>query len=127
MSCGDNPIFKINGRSSTRLTAALKLACDDRTAIGYALDTKDDNPRMVFFWASHAKMIPFPGKATPEFLASFIEMWLNDQMLKYPSEPDHDGDNAKGWFIYTEGWGHIEPYHYPAFLAIEPHWIMYGK
>ncbi len=127
MSCGDAPILKINGRSKERLLAALSLALDDHKAVGYLIDTKNERPRMVFFWTKHDKMIPFPGKTTPEFIASHIEIWLNDQMLEYPPEPDHDGHNSRGWYMYTEGWGHIEPYHYPAFLAIEPHWIMYGK
>ena len=70
-------------------------------------------------------MIPFPGPTNPEFLASFIEIWLKN--AEYCREPDHDGDNGRGWYMYTEGWGHIDGYGYQAFLAVETHWIMYGK
>ena len=125
MSCGDAPILKINGRSIERLKIALTLGLSDHKAIGYLIDTKDNNPRMVFFWSEHPKMTPFPGKTTPEFLASFIDMWL--QNAEYGNEPDHDGHNDRGWYMYTESWGQINDYDWKSFLAIEPHWIMYGK
>lgn len=41
-------------------------------------------------------------------------------------EPDHDGDNDKGFRLFTESWGQVFG-EYQAFVAIEPIWAMYGK
>ena len=56
--------------------------------------------------------------------ADFAMRWLAEQDYGY--EPDHDGDNEKGWRIYTGAWGHIDGDHY-AICAIMPEWAMYGK
>lgn len=54
----------------------------------------------------------------------FAMRWLSAQ--DYGNEPDHDGDNGKGWQIYTEGWGHVgSDYH--SVCAVKPAWAMYGK
>jgi hypothetical protein len=132
LETGDWPIFQINGKSKERLIKALSLA-PGGPAIGYALDIREDDNervhRMVLFQYPHDKMTKFPGKATPDFLAVFIEMWMKDLEANrnLPGSPDIDGSTRQGWKIYTEDWGHIEPYGHPAYLAIEPHWIMYGK
>lgn len=56
--------------------------------------------------------------------ADFASRWLAE--ADYGSQPDHDGDNGKGWCIYNEAWGHVDS-HYSAIIAIAPSWAMYGK
>lgn len=50
--------------------------------------------------------------------------WLAEQ--DYGRQPDHDGDNGKGWRVFTGNWGHVGNDHY-AVCAILPEWAMYGK
>jgi len=50
--------------------------------------------------------------------------WLS--ATDYGPQPDHDGDNGKGWRVFCEGWGHVGG-DYHAFVAIEPRYAMYGK
>ena len=41
-------------------------------------------------------------------------------------QPDHDGDNEKGFRIYNESWSRVDGNFY-AFMAVRPEWQMYGK
>lgn len=116
-----NPILNVNGENRDRLKAAFALAQHD-TALGYAIE----NGRMAFFWTHHAKMTPFPTRLSMARCAEIAFDWLQGGAT-YPKAPGHDGSNHKGWRCFTEGCGHIEPFGYPAFLAVEPHWMMYGK
>ena len=74
---------------------------------------KDDNRPQV---------LPFNMDA--EATTMFVWKWLGQ--CEYPSEPDHDGDNKKGWFIYADYWGNVANDHY-TICAIAPVWAMYGK
>lgn len=56
---------------------------------------------------------------------NFVWGWL-EKTSPLTSEPDHDGDNGKGFFIFNESWGHVFG-EWQAFIAIEPIWAMYGK
>lgn len=71
------------------------------------------------------KATPLPFPLTCEAAIDFLWAWL--ATAKYPKEPDHDGDNSKGFIVSTgDFWGHVEGSHY-AFLAVYPDWQMYGK
>jgi len=119
---GDNPVLKINGISLDRLKIALTLSSED-TATGYSID-KDNGRFILYRYTSSDAMIPFPTPLSMNRCAELIWDWL--QSSEYPREPDHDGDNKKGWLCYTEGWGHVN-HDYRAFIAVEASWIMYGK
>ena len=83
--------------------------------------------RLVFYWASntHNKdVVELPFKLDSEGATDFALRWLNE--LDYGKEPDHDGDNSKGWRVYCEGWGQVDG-EWGAFLAVAPAWAMYGK
>lgn len=90
-----------------------------------------DHPmRLVLFWSDptgtnfgefHA--LPAPMSSTD--IAPIVKAWL-DLEASYGHQPDHDGDNGKGWRVYNEQWGHVAG-AYQAFVAIEPVWLMYGK
>lgn len=120
---GSWPILRVNGESLERLMAVMALS-DQKKFEGYAIDT--NNGRIVFFgYKGHKDATPFPTSMSGDFCAQLAIGWLKE--ARYPAEPDHDGDNSKGWLCYTENWGHIEPYGFEASLAVEPHWLIYGK
>ena len=56
--------------------------------------------------------------------ADFAARWLAE--ADYGKQPDHDGDNGRGWRAYVEGWGHVDGHH-RAIVAISPSWAIYGK
>jgi len=85
--------------------------------------------RLVFF--NHYELKPvggdkitLPFKMDADGAADFARRWLEE--ADYGREPDHDGDNGKGWRLYNEAWGHIDEDRY-AVIAVAPAWAMYGK
>lgn len=68
--------------------------------------------------------IALPFKLDAEGAADFARRWLAE--ADYGKQPDHDGDNGRGWRLYVEGWGHVDG-HRNAIIAISPAWAMYGK
>jgi hypothetical protein len=56
--------------------------------------------------------------------ADFAARWLAE--ADYGKQPDHDGDNGRGWRLYNESWGHVDG-HFSAIIAVAPNWAMYGK
>lgn len=56
--------------------------------------------------------------------ADFALRWLAE--CEYPREPDHDGDNGKGWEVYNNQWSRVtDDWH--SFVGVRPAWQMYGK
>lgn len=93
---------------------------------------KSTNRRLVLFWHESAKngggdcdvqLLPAP--MTAEQSVPFVKAWLQSE--DYGSQPDHDGNNGKGWRVYNESWTHIDRAGSYSFVAIEPVWLMYGK
>lgn len=121
----DYPLLNVSGTSLERLKIAMSLA-GYKTAVGYIIDKN----RLIYFWTPHPRMEKFPPIMPPklnmEQAAEFAYTWLKHN-AEYPEEPDHDGDNERGWRVYAESWGKIDDFDYPAFIAIEPRWAMIGK
>ena len=119
----DNTIFSVNGEGLERLRRSLALRfIEYRKAIGYANPTPG---RLVFFWAKHNDAIYLPAPLDSDAAAALAWEWL--KTAEYPTEPDHDGDNEEGWHAFCEEWGHVSPFGYQAFVAIDAQWMMYGK
>ena len=122
---GDN--FHIDITHVGDIAAAMKIAFAGAAggkAEGYAVDPKKG---LVFVWAAtdgNKGVITLPFKLDAEGAADFAKRWLAEQC--YGQEPDHDGDNGKGWRLYNESWGRVEGYTY-GFVAVQPAWAMYGK
>ncbi len=89
-------------------------------AVGYSIN---DNV-LIFYWVDSPKMTKFPFKMDYSQAAAWAHEWLM-QSADYGEQPDHDGDNGKGWRIFTKSWGHVDGYE--SFIAIEPTWAEYGK
>lgn len=82
--------------------------------------------RMVLYWSDQnvKDLNRFPAVMGPDELETIIRAWLSER--HYGPQPDHDGDNDKGWRVYNEGWTHVSG-EWQAFAAVEPVWLMYGK
>lgn len=95
---------------------------------GWKYGKEPKQQRLIFFWhqpesGQDHQELPFELDAAGA--ADFAARWLEGS-AEYPREPDHDGDNGKGWCAYVEGWGHVDGSHY-AVIAVSPAWACYGK
>lgn len=93
----------------------------NRTAVAYEVN---DEKGLIFYWAKHKDATNLPYEMELEATINFAWGWLDK--VKYPSQPDHDGDNKSGFCVYNEDWGHVAN-KWQAFVAIKPIWAMYGK
>lgn len=118
---GDNPIIRVNGISLARLKYAMQLG-QGFDAYGYRIH---ENKIAFAQYQSAPEMTPFPTELGADRCAEIAYDWL--QKAEYPREPDHDGDNKKGWLLRTDGWGQVEGLDYHYFVSVEPTWIMFGK
>lgn len=117
----DNRIVKVNGEGAKRLAAVLNLF-EWKNVDGFHIE----NNKFILFWVEHPKATKLPAPMGMEFVAPMVDAWLQN-IAEYPPEPDIDGSVSKGWLVYCDKWGHIEPYGYQAFAAIEPQWMLHGK
>lgn len=117
--------FHVDVTSDGDLAEAMKIAFHDhKHAEGYLLHPAKG---LVFFWylsAAPDGLVRFPFKMDHVGAADFARRWLGEE--DYGREPDHDGDNKKGWRLYNEVWGHVGGWT-GAFVAVKPAWAMYGK
>lgn len=118
----DNFKFDMTSQGAETLKTALALFNPPSAKVtGY----RDEKTRLIFYWSNTSKQAtPLPFPMTLAQAADFANGWL--EHADYGHEPDHDGDNGKGWRLYCESWGHVAGDHY-AFVAVEPAWAMYGK
>lgn len=79
---------------------------------------------LILLWHQEQNAQPLPfaldGPGMFEFVRSFLKT------ADYGRQPDHDGDNGKGWRVFVEGWGHVADSQSVVF-AVQPAWAMYGK
>jgi hypothetical protein len=89
-------------------------------------NVKDDKgvPTMILLWHAECDAVPLPVPMSLEASTDVVKGWLKD--VPRGDEPDHDGDNGKGWRVFREAWGHVFGHHY-AIVGIQPAWAMYGK
>ena len=123
----DNRSFDVF--DNNRIAQWIECCAGDRHAIGWSLHGREEKnpPRMVFYWTEPTNVVGFtrlPFRANAADIATIVERWLEE--VPYEREPDHDGDNGKGFRIYNEAWGHVDG-HYQAFMAVSPVWAMFGK
>ena len=134
-----------------RLEKWLSCAIGSRSVVGWSEGENDNGvefggkfgipkkvykrKRLILYWTEpHYKVnnkekrgggfTKFPHELKVPELTPVIQIWLDH--ADYGPQPDHDGDNGKGFRIYNESWGHIAEM-WEAFLAIQPCWAMYGK
>lgn len=118
----DNAHFDITGAPlAICLQIATGISSSGRVT-GWRMDA--DKNRLILYSLPSPRATPLPAPLTGEALVLFVKAWLDQ--ASYGVEPDHDGDNSRGFRIYNEDWGHID-HEYQAFVAIEPAWLMHGK
>src|SRR5690349_24893058 len=72
---------------------------------------------MMFFFSSRRRHTRSLRDWSSDVCSSDLEAWLAE--ADYGPQPDHDGDNSKGWRIYNEAWGHVDNL-WGAIVAIQP-------
>lgn len=113
----------LTSRGSSALATAMTLL-NHKHAVGYLVSPEKG---LVFFWyedRSAPGYTALPFKMDHAGMADFAFRWLAE--ADYGREPDHDGDNERGWRLYTEGWGRIGSWD-GSFVAVKPAWAMFGK
>lgn len=126
----DNFSFKITSEGDPEFRRALALAFNLKCCAKVTHFAITPKYGLVFFWHTPGKLpddasahlLPYP--MHDEELINFAAGWLRS--ADYGPQPNHDGDNGKGWTIYNEAWGHVMESPY-AVIAIKPAWAMYGK
>lgn len=116
----DNRTFDLYLEGRKDFELAMKIACNHK-AIGYEIKEQT----LILYWVKHEKMIPLLYEMEVDEVIGFVWGWLERTSPK-EKQPDHDGDNEKGFRVYNEDWGHVDN-KWEAFVAITPIWAMYGK
>lgn len=80
---------------------------------------------LIFLSQDERDAIKLPYPMDGEQMFEFARGWLK-QGATWTREPDHDGDNGRGFRVFAEDWGHVAGHHY-ALLAVQPVWALYGK
>lgn len=121
----DNFLFDVTCRGEEPFNVAMQLAFGEATATAYVVDPEKG---LIFLWSpperKEPSVLPLPFRMDALSAAHFAGRWL--AQTEFPRQPDHDGDNRKGWRVYNEAWGHVGSYHY-AIIAVQPAWAMLGK
>lgn len=81
---------------------------------------------LILFWHDEKGAQKLPFSLNCKQAAKFIADWLSSPDCDWGGQPDHDGDNGRGFRIFTESWGHVAGHSY-AIVAAQPAWAMYGK
>lgn len=116
--------FKINVVSEGKddLVLAFKIAFRHKkdSIVGYRVCP--DKGLIFYRYASQRpQVVHLPFTLDAEGAADFAARWL--EQASYGPEPDHDGDNGKGWRLY---WGQVASEN-ETMVAVKPNWAMYGK
>lgn len=117
----DNRRIDISAEGRADFDLAIKLGVHIKRCTGYRVGKEG----LVLYWAESDKATKLPYEMDFKDIAEFAWGYLT----KNPpagKEPDHDGDNDKGFRIYNEAWGHVGG-EWQAFIAIQSIWAMYGK
>lgn len=100
---------------------AMRIAIGNKKTTGYRLHENC----MVLYWTESKNSLKLPYPMDTEQTINMVWGWLEYTKPDYP-QPDHDGDNGKGFKIFNEAWGHVFG-EWQAYIAIQPVWAMYGK
>ncbi len=116
----DNFRVDVTSEGLSQFTLAMELIFRHE-CVGYRIDKNV----IHLYWADSDKAIKLPYKYNVQQTINFVWGWLE---VNPPTgkQPDHDGDNGKGFRLFNESWGHADG-TWQAFASIEPIWAMYGK
>ena len=119
----DNFHFDMTSEGDDCLRQAFALAGQNNNAVGYRVSP---DKGLILYWVETKRpgYMPLPYPMTLLQAADFTIGWLAH--ADHGKQPDHDGDNGKGWRIYSERWGNLDGEH-QALLAVQPVWAIHGK
>lgn len=118
----DNRQITVKAEGKDSFDLAMRLAFKKFTkAKGYQV--KDNT--LVFYWADYKEMTKLPFEMKVEDAINFAWAWLENTPIS-TKQPNHDGDNGKGFMVYNDSWGHVFN-AFEAIIGITPIWAMYGK
>lgn len=95
--------------------------------VGYRkeyVERDDGTPTLILLWAKGNNTQPLPYTLDLNGTIHFIDGWLNT--VEYGPQPDHDGDNSKGFRVFADFWGQVANQTY-GFIGVQPVWAMHGK
>lgn len=131
MIVGSNYEFRLTSEGKEHFKIVMGLAfenCPGKKAKTFGIS---DKYGLVFAWSDTNQVLEngtliekLPFVLDLEGTTEFAWNWL--KTADYGKEPDHDGDNKKGFIVYNEYFGSVGNCPY-AFVGIQPEWIMYGK
>lgn len=131
----DNKHIDLTLEGKTNFERAMQIACSSHTSIvGWTIyeteseDKKTKFKHLVLHWCipdRNTTINKFPFEMDTKQATEFAWGWLDKEPVAY-GQPDHDGDNGKGFHLFNESWGHVAG-DWSAFVAIKPIWAMYGK
>ncbi len=114
----DNFEINVISEGDKQLLQALELAFGKHTAVGWSAK----NGQLVFYRYESSEMIPLPYGMEADQAFQFAKGWL-EKSAKWGKEPDHDGDNGKGWRVFNQQSG----FTHSVLVAVAPEWAQYGK
>lgn len=120
----DNKQFDITAEDKEEFILSMKIAFGTRyphKAVAYLI--KDGI--LILFWHKHKDAIDLLYPMDVNETVEFVWGWLQ-KTAPAEREPDHDGDNGKGFRVFCDMWGHVKSYS-SAFVGIRPEWAWYGK
>ena len=128
----DNFQIRVVSEGREHFNKALRMAFDHRkTATHYFIRRDADNKAysLTFLWTESKEIgvMPLPYPMEFEAASDFAWHWLENG-ADFGNEPDHDGDNGRGFIIHNgDAWGQIENFEWKSLVQIQPYWAMYGK
>lgn len=120
----DNFHIDVTSEGAEGLLFALRIAFRGRKARGYRVV---EGKGLVFFSEGNkSDYSELPFQMEHNIAADFVWQWLKE--ADYGKEPNHDGDNGKGWRVYVDSWGRVSNVGGGySICAVAPAWAMYGK
>lgn len=118
----DNYRFLLASQGREHFNSIMKLAFGQcKKATHYSVSEKYG---LTLFWTAEETATALPFDMAVEAATDFAWHWLCSAPIG--PEPDHDGDNERGFEVGNEAWGHVDN-KWRAFVYIKPIWMMYGK
>lgn len=121
----DNFELTVQSEGRKQFDLAMQIAFRDHAkAVGYRISKEKG---LILYWSktSVTDLIPFAYDMNCQQATEFVWGWIESNPPK-GERPDHDGDNEKGFIVYTDSWGHVDG-QWQAFVGIGVIWAMYGK
>mgnify|MGYP001008776684 CR=1 FL=1 len=121
----DNFQILVQSAGKEDFKLAMKIAFGSRKkAIGFRVT---ESKGLILYWSKTEKkeFQALPYEMDCDQAIEFCWGWVQANKPKN-AQPDHDGDNDKGFIVYNESWGHVDG-DWQAFVAIDVIWAMYGK